>query len=320
MGKYIRKRLIQSIPVVFGITILTYFIMKLAPGGPLANMINPRTSAESILRAKEAMGLNKPIIIQYVNWLRELLQGNFGYSTNSGQQVLAMILERLPATLLLTVTAFVLSFVIGIPLGVYSATHKYSAGDYGLTIFSFIGISIPSFFFGMGLIYIFAIKLKWFPTSGFGDTTFKGPGMALFLNKMKYLVMPALVMSLANLATVMRFTRSSMVETLNQDYIRTARAKGLSEKVVIYRHALKNSLIPVITYFGPMLAFIVTGSMVVEQIFAVPGIGRQFVSSITNRDYTMIMGTTIFLASLIVIMNLISDLLYKVVDPRIDYE
>ena len=172
MGKYIRKRLIQSIPVVFGITILTYFIMKLAPGGPLANMINPRTSAESILRAKEAMGLNKPIIIQYVNWLRELLQGNFGYSTNSGQQVLAMILERLPATLLLTVTAFVISFVVGIPLGVYSATHKYSAGDYGLTIFSFIGISIPSFFFGMGLIYIFAIKLKWFPTSGFGDTTF----------------------------------------------------------------------------------------------------------------------------------------------------
>ena len=250
MGKYIRKRLIQSIPVVFGITILTYFIMKLAPGGPLANMINPRTSAESILRAKEAMGLNKPIIIQYVNWLRELLQGNFGYSTNSGQQVLAMILERLPATLLLTVTAFVISFVVGIPLGVYSATHKYSAGDYGLTIFSFIGISIPSFFFGMGLIYIFAIKLKWFPTSGFGDTTFKGIGMALFLNKMKYLVMPALVMSLANLATVMRFTRSSMVETLNQDYIRTARAKGLSEKVVIYRHALKNSLIPVITIFG----------------------------------------------------------------------
>ena len=319
MGKYIRKRLIQSIPVVFGITILTYFIMKLAPGGPLANMINPRTSAESILRAKEAMGLNKPIIIQYVNWLRELLQGNFGYSTNSGQQVLAMILERLPATLLLTVTAFVLSFVIGIPLGVYSATHKYSAGDYGLTIFSFIGISIPSFFFGMGLIYIFAIKLKWFPTSGFGDTTFKGTGMALFLNKMKYLVMPALVMSLANLATVMRFTRSSMVETLNQDYIRTARAKGLSEKVVIYRHALKNSLIPVITIFGLSIPNLFGGAYITEKVFSWPGMGLLGVDAIANRDYAVLMGLTLFTAILVLVGNLVADILYSFVDPRIRY-
>lgn len=319
MGKYIRKRLIQSIPVVFGITILTYFIMKLAPGGPLANMINPRTSAESILRAKEAMGLNKPIIIQYVNWLRELLQGNFGYSTNSGQQVLAMILERLPATLLLTVTAFVLSFVIGIPLGVYSATHKYSAGDYGLTIFSFIGISIPSFFFGMGLIYIFAIKLKWFPTSEFGDTTFKGTGMALFLNKMKYLVMPALVMSLANLATVMRFTRSSMVETLNQDYIRTARAKGLSEKVVIYRHALKNSLIPVITIFGLSIPNLFGGAYITEKVFSWPGMGLLGVDAIANRDYAVLMGLTLFTAILVLVGNLVADILYSFVDPRIRY-
>ena len=297
MGKYIRKRLIQSIPVVFGITILTYFIMKLAPGGPLANMINPRTSAESILRAKEAIG----------------------YSTNSGQQVLAMILERLPATLLLTVTAFVISFVVGIPLGVYSATHKYSAGDYGLTIFSFIGISIPSFFFGMGLIYIFAIKLKWFPTSGFGDTTFKGTGMALFLNKMKYLVMPALVMSLANLATVMRFTRSSMVETLNQDYIRTARAKGLSEKVVIYRHALKNSLIPVITIFGLSIPNLFGGAYITEKVFSWPGMGLLGVDAIANRDYAVLMGLTLFTAILVLVGNLVADILYSFVDPRIRY-
>ncbi|WP_321025620.1 ABC transporter permease [Hungatella effluvii] len=265
------------------------------------------------------MGLNKPIIIQYVNWLRELLQGNFGYSTNSGQQVLAMILERLPATLLLTVTAFVISFVVGIPLGVYSATHKYSAGDYGLTIFSFIGISIPSFFFGMGLIYIFAIKLKWFPTSGFGDTTFKGTGMALFLNKMKYLVMPALVMSLANLATVMRFTRSSMVETLNQDYIRTARAKGLSEKVVIYRHALKNSLIPVITIFGLSIPNLFGGAYITEKVFSWPGMGLLGVDAIANRDYAVLMGLTLFTAILVLVGNLVADILYSFVDPRIRY-
>ena len=149
MGKYIRKRLLQSIPVFFGITLLTFGIMQLAPGGPLANMISPRISSESLQRAKEALGLNQPVLVQYFTWLKELLMGNFGYSINSGEPVLKMIMDRLPATLLLTGTAFLLSFVIGIPLGVYSATHKYTAGDYGLTIFSFIGISVPSFFIVM---------------------------------------------------------------------------------------------------------------------------------------------------------------------------
>ena len=165
MGRYIRKRLLQAVPVVFGITILTFFIMKMAPGGPLTGMISPRTSSESLQRAREALGLNDPIIVQYWNWLKQLVQGNFGYSTYNGQAVLTEILDRLPATLLLTVTSFVISFVVGIPLGVYSATHKYSKADYGLTVFSFIGISIPSFFFGMGLIFVFALKLKWLPTS-----------------------------------------------------------------------------------------------------------------------------------------------------------
>ena len=229
MNKYVRKRLLQAIPVIFGITILTFFIMKMAPGGPLGGMLSPRSSPEALLRAQEKLGLNKPIIVQYWNWLKELVHGNFGYSTYNGQAVLDMILERLPATLLLTVTSFLLSYIIGIPLGVYSATHKYSKGDYGLTVFSFFGISIPSFFFGMGLIYIFALKLRWLPTSGFGSATFHGTGWALFWHKAKYLIMPAMVMSLANLSTVMRFVRSSMIETLSQDYILTARAKGLSD-------------------------------------------------------------------------------------------
>ena len=190
MGRYIRKRLLQAVPVVFGITILTFFIMKMAPGGPLTGMISPRTSSESLQRAREALGLNDPIIVQYWNWLKQLVQGNFGYSTYNGQAVLTEILDRLPATLLLTVTSFFISFVVGIPLGVYSATHKYSKADYGLTVFSFIGISIPSFFFGMGLIFVFALKLKWLPTSGFGSSTFNGEGMALILHKLKYLIMP----------------------------------------------------------------------------------------------------------------------------------
>lgn len=319
MGKYVRKRLLQAIPVVFGITILTFFIMKLAPGGPLTGMISPRTSSESLQRAREALGLNKPIIVQYWNWLKELVQGNFGYSTYNGQDVLAQILERLPATLLLTVTAFIFSFVVGIPLGVYSATHKYSKGDYGLTVFSFIGISVPSFFFGMGMIYVFALKLKWFPTSGFGSSNFHGEGMALFLHKLRYLVMPAIVMSLANVATVMRFARSSMIETLSQDYVRTARAKGLSEKAVIYKHALKNSMIPVITIFGQSIPNLFGGAYITEKVFGWPGMGLLGVEAIANRDYQILMGLTLFTAVLVLLGNLLADIMYSFVDPRIRY-
>lgn len=319
MGKYTRKRLLQAIPVIFGITILTFFIMKLAPGGPLTGMISPRTSAESLQRAREALGLNEPIIVQYWNWLRELVQGNFGYSTYNGQAVLAQILERLPATLLLTVTAFVVSFVVGIPLGVYSATHKYSKGDYGLTVFSFVGISVPSFFFGMGLIYLFALKLNWLPTSGFGSSTFHGTGIALVLHKLKYLIMPALVMSLSNIATVTRFARSSMIETLSQDYIRTARAKGLSEKIVIYRHALKNSLIPVITIFGQSIPNLFGGAYITEKVFGWPGMGLLGVEAINNRDYQILMGLTLFTAVLVLLGNLLADIMYSFVDPRIRY-
>lgn len=319
MKRYMRKRLIQAIPTIIGITVLTYFIMKLAPGGPLANMISPRMSPEALMRAKEALGYNQPIYIQYFNWVKELFTGNFGYSTNSGQPVLQMILDRLPATLLLTVTAFVISFAVGVPLGVYSATHKYSPGDYGLTIFSFLGISIPSFFFGMGLIYIFAIQLKWLPTSGLYTTVFTGTGFAVFLDRLRHLIMPAMVMSLANLATVMRFTRSSMVETLNQDYIRTARAKGLSEKAVIYGHALKNSMIPVITIFGLSIPNLFGGAYITEKVFNWPGMGLLGVEAISNRDYAVLMGLTVFTAVLVLIGNLVADLLYSLVDPRIRY-
>ena len=319
MSKYIRKRLLQVIPVVFGITILTFFIMKLAPGGPLTSMISPRVSAESLQRAREALGLNKPSIVQYWNWLKELVQGNFGYSTYNGQPVLAQILERLPATLLLTVTAFIFSYIVGIPLGVYSATHKYSKGDYALTVFSFVGISVPSFFFGMGLIFVFALQLGWLPTSGFGSSTFRGEGLDLVLHKLKYLIMPALVMSLSNIATVMRFTRSSMIETLSQDYIRTARAKGLSEKLVVYRHALKNSMIPVITIFGQSIPNLFGGAYITEKVFGWPGMGLLGVEAIANRDYQILMGLTLFTAVLVMLGNLLSDIMYSVVDPRIRY-
>jgi peptide/nickel transport system permease protein len=319
MGKYIRKRLIQALPIVLGITVLTFFIMKLAPGSPLSMMINPKTSVESIRRAEEALGLNKPIIVQYFTWLGQVLQLNLGYSTFSGRPVLELILERLPATLLLTVTAFVISFIVGVPLGVYSATHKYQPGDYGLTVFAFIGISIPSFFFGMGLIYVFAYLLSWLPTSGFGNIMFRGTPWEMFVDKLRYLVMPALAMSLPNIATVMRFTRSSMVDALSQDYIRTAMAKGLAEKSVIYGHALKNSLIPVITIIGLSIPNLFGGAYITEKVFNWPGMGLMGVEAIGNRDYAVLMGINLFTSILVLLGNLLSDILYAFVDPRIRY-
>ena len=318
MNKYVRKRLLQAIPVIFGITILTFFIMKMAPGGPLGGMLSPRSSPEALLRAQEKLGLNKPIIVQYWNWLKELVHGNFGYSTYNGQAVLDMILERLPATLLLTVTSFLLSYLIGIPLGVYSATHKYSKGDYGLTVFSFFGISIPSFFFGMGLIYIFALKLRWLPTSGFGSATFRGTGWALFWHKAKYLIMPAMAMSLANLSTVMRFVRSSMIETLSQDYIRTAKAKGAPDRTVIRHHALRNGMIPVVTQIGVSFAGTIGGAVVTENIFTIPGVGTMLLSAVKSRDVPVVLGTIIFVTVIVGVINLLVDLLCAVIDPRID--
>ena len=318
MNKYVRKRLLQAIPVIFGITILTFFIMKMAPGGPLGGMLSPRSSPEALLRAQEKLGLNKPIIVQYWNWLKELVHGNFGYSTYNGQAVLDMILERLPATLLLTVTSFLLSYIIGIPLGVYSATHKYSKGDYGLTVFSFFGISIPSFFFGMGLIYIFALKLRWLPTSGFGSATFRGTGWALFWHKAKYLIMPAMAMSLANLSTVMRFVRSSMIETLSQDYIRTAKAKGAPDRTVIRHHALRNGMIPVVTQIGVSFAGTIGGAVVTENIFTIPGVGTMLLSAVKSRDVPVVLGTIIFVTVIVGVINLLVDLLCAVIDPRID--
>lgn len=319
MNKYVRKRLLQAIPVIFGITILTFFIMKMAPGGPLGGMLSPRSSPEALLRAQEKLGLNKPIIVQYWNWLKELVHGNFGYSTYNGQAVLDMILERLPATLLLTVTSFLLSYIIGIPLGVYSATHKYSKGDYGLTVFSFFGISIPSFFFGMGLIYIFALKLRWLPTSGFGSATFRGTGWALFWHKAKYLIMPAMAMSLANLSTVMRFVRSSMIETLSQDYIRTARAKGLPEWAVVWKHGFRTALLPVVTTILNHIPHIIGGSLVVERIFGWPGMGSLLFTSVSSRDYTVIMGLTVVIALTVLATGILMDLVYRLVDPGVGW-
>lgn len=319
MKKYVIKRLIQSIPILLGITIMTFAIMQLAPGNPMETMINPKISPAEMQEMRESMGLNDPVHVQYFNWMKEVLQGNLGYTVKTGQPVSELILERLPATLLLTGSAFVMAFVIGIPLGVYSATHRYKAGDYFLTVFSFIGISIPSFFLGLGMIFIFALKLGWLPTSGMLTMGADYTGFALAGDYFKHVIMPATVLALPTIAVVMRFTRSSMLEVLNQDYIRTADAKGLDKNKVYLKHALRNALIPVITIFGLSIPFLFGGAYITEYIFNWPGMGSLGIQSIVAREYPVIMALNLFTSVLVMSGNLIADIMYAWADPRIRY-
>ena len=319
MGSYIVRRIFQSVPILLGITLLTFLLMQLAPGNPLQTMIDPTISLEEINKAEQKLGMDKPKIVQYFMWLKEIVKGNLGYSIKSGQPVAKLIGERLPATLLLTSAAFILSFAIGVPLGVYSATHKYSVGDYSMTLVAFLGISIPNFFFGLGLIYVFALKLGWLPTSGMMTIGADLSGWHGIVVRLRHLILPAIVLALPNLATVMRFTRSSMIEVMLHDFIRTARAKGLSNRTVIFKHALRNALIPVVTIFGLSIPFLFGGAYITEQVFNWPGMGSLGIQAITAREYPIVMGLNLFTSILVLLGNLIADISYAFVDPRIRY-
>ena len=302
---YILKRVLLALLTIWIVITVTFFVMHSIPGGPFASEKAISAEAQAALEAK--YGLDKPLGEQYVTYLRDVVTKlDFGPSLKQrGRQVIDIILDGMKTSAKLGLIAAFSAAIAGIVLGALAALRRNTVLDKIIMVITTAFVSMPSFIMGSFLLIVFSVKLGWVPANG---ATAEGQ------------ILPIITLALYPMSYITRLTRSSMLDVLGQDYIRTARAKGVSGKKIIFGHALKNSLIPVITYFGPMLAFIVTGSMVVEQIFAVPGIGRQFVSSITNRDYTMIMGTTIFLASLIVIMNLISDLLYKVADPRIDYD
>ncbi|MEZ7172948.1 ABC transporter permease [Sporosarcina sp. OR05] len=319
MKRYVIKRILQSIPILFGITIMTFFIMQLAPGNPMETMINPKISPAEMQKMRESLGLDDPVYVQYLNWMKEILQGNLGYTVKTGQPVGQLILERLPATLLLTGSAFVMAFVIGIPLGVYSATHRYKIQDYVLTVFSFIGISVPSFFLGLGMIFLFALKLGWLPTSGMLTIGAGYTGFGLVMDYAKHVIMPATVLAMPTIAVVMRFTRSSMLEVLGQDYIRTAEAKGLKKNVVYLKHALRNALIPVITIFGLSIPFLFGGAYITEYIFNWPGMGSLGIQSIVAREYPVIMALNLFTSILVMSGNLLADIMYAWTDPRIRY-
>ena len=302
---YIIKRILLALLTVWVVITITFFVMRIIPGGPF---MSEKAISESAMRALEAKyGMDKPLFDQYLTYLRDVVtRFDFGPSLKQrGRDVISIIADGMKTSAKLGVIAAVLAAAVGIVLGAVAALRRNKLIDKVIMVITTAFVSMPSFILGSLLLIVFAVSLKLLPANG---STPQG------------LILPLITLSLYPMAYITRLTRSSMLDVLGQDYIRTARAKGVSGRRIIFGHALKNSLIPVITYFGPMLAYIVTGSLVVEQIFAVPGIGRAFVNSITNRDYPLVMGTTIVLATLIVTMNLISDILYKIVDPRINLE
>lgn len=302
---YVLKRVLLALLTIWIVITVTFFVMHAVPGNPFAGEKALTAEAQAALEAK--YGLDKPLFQQYTTYLMDILtRFDFGPSMKQrGRLVIDIIIDGMRTSAKLGIIAALSAALTGIVLGAVAALRRNTVLDKVIMVITTAFVSMPSFIMGSFLLIIISVNLGLLPANG---TTAQG------------LILPVITLMLYPMAYITRLTRSSMLDVLGQDYIRTARAKGVPGGKIIFGHALKNSLIPVITYFGPMLAFIVTGSMVVENIFAVPGIGREFISSITNRDYTMILGTTIFLASLIVIMNLISDLLYKVVDPRIEFD
>lgn len=302
---YILKRIGLAVLTIWVVITVTFFVMRAVPGGPF---LSEKAISESAMKALEAKyGLDKPLMVQYGTYLKDIVTRlDFGPSLKQrGRMVMDIIGDGMKTSAKLGLIAAFIALAIGLVLGSVAALRRNKIIDKFIMVMTTAFVSMPSFIMGSLLLVIFAIKISVLPANG---STTAG------------LILPVTTLALYPMAYITRLTRSSMLDVLGQDYIRTAKAKGVSGMQIVFGHALKNAIIPVITYFGPMLAYIVTGSLVVEQIFAVPGIGRAFVNSITGRDYTLIMGTTIVLASLIVVMNLVSDILYKVVDPRITLE
>ncbi len=300
MRKYIFKRLLQLIPLLIGVSLISFFVMHLAPGDPTALFTDPNIDPADLVRIRANWGLDKPVIVQYFYWLGNVVRGDFGTSYMTGRPVMQEILERLPATLLLMGTTYFFTILITIPLGVFSAVKKNKWQDNLITIISFAGMATPTFWLGLMLMLLFAVKLDWLPALG-------------------NLTLPVITMVIGSLAGLTRYQRASMLEVLNQDYIRTARAKGLPERVVIFKHALRNALIPIVTILGLSLPTLFGGAFIVETIFAWPGMGRLGVTAIFQRNYPLIMGIVMFSAILILMGNLLADIGYALVDPRIRY-
>jgi peptide/nickel transport system permease protein len=309
------------IPLVLGLSIIIFLLLVLAPGDPVDFLIfgNPNVRPEDVARLKHLYGLDQPLYVRYFKWLSRAIVGDFGYSMTYKEPVLQLVLARVSNSLWLTVPAFFLALLVAIPVGVYSALHQYSSVDYFATFFAFFGVSIPAFWFGIMMIYFFAVILKWLPPGGF-TTPGVSPGLPFYLDRIRYMILPTVVLSLLQMAALTRYTRSSMLEVIRQDYVRTARSKGLPERVVINKHALRNALIPIVTILALSIPALFAGAPLTETVFAWPGIGRLLVEAVLGADFAVAQAIIVFLALLVIVFNLLADIAYALLDPRIRYD
>ncbi|MDR0663183.1 MAG: ABC transporter permease [Spirochaetaceae bacterium] len=308
MAAYIFKRILLMIPVLLGVTFIVFFIMNLTPGDPAAIILGDQVTPESLAKTREELGLNDPLLVRYFNYIKNMCKGDLGVSYRNKISVWAQVWDKFPNTCILALAGIIVALLIGIPVGILSAKKQYSAVDNVSVVLSLVGVSMPNFWLGLLLSLLFALKLGWFPSQGMGQGLFP---------LLRSLVLPAITLGTGVAATVVRMTRSSMLEVIRQDYILTARSKGISEKDVTRKHMFKNALIPIITAVGLQFGSLLGGAMLTETVFSWPGLGRLMVDAITRKDIPMVLGAVIFMAVMFSIVNLTVDIVYGFVDPRI---
>lgn len=312
MFNYVVRRILQSFPILFVVLTLVFVVVRILPGDPAVAALGDYASKESVQALREKMGLNVPIWVQYFRFLKDLCQGNLGKSIITGYPVAAQLVKVLPYSLELTFSAILFGFLFGIPLGIPAAVKRNSFIDYFNRVFSLMGLSIPAFFLGILLMLLFSIRLKLFPVVGGGD-------LSNLSSNLRHLFLPALSLGLIMTAYVTRMTRSSLLNVLREDYVRTARSKGLSERVVLLKHALRNAMIPIVAMGGIYAVVLIGSSVMTEIVFSRPGLGSLMVGAIKQRDYTTLQSVMVFYSVIVVVLNLITDLLYGLIDPRIQY-
>ncbi|MEA2524564.1 MAG: peptide/nickel transport system permease protein [Thermomicrobiales bacterium] len=314
MAQYILRRLIHAVFIIWGCATLVFFMLRLVPGDPVVVMLGPEYTPEAATALRRKLGLDQPIYVQYAKWAGNVLTGDLGTSISSPEPVMSAIKTGLPKTMSLAALSFALAVLIAVPAGIVSALRRNSAVDYVASVVAFVGVSMPGFWFGIILILIFAVKLQWLPAVGYSPIGEDGL-RAWF----EHLLLPSLAIGAGYAAILMRFVRAGLLEVLNSDYIRTARAKGVSERGVIVRHALRNAMIPVVTVAGIQLALLLSGAVVVETVFSIRGLGRILVGAIFDKDYPIVQGVILLTTVTFVLANLIVDIVYTVLDPRIKY-
>lgn len=314
MAKTILKRVLQAIPVLFVVITATFILTRMVPGDPAITMLGPQASPDAVAELREQLGLNEPMWKQYIDYLLGVLQGDFGWSTSYNGDVMPLILSRLPATLSITMTGLIIAALVGIPIGVESALHQNSILDYVFMVVTLVGVSMPIFWLGLMLVLTFSVNLGLLPAMGMG--TFSNG----VWDVVSHMILPVFCLATIPAATLARISRSSMLDTIGTDYIKSLRSRGIKETLVIWKHAFKNALPPIVTVLGLQIASAFTGAILTETIFSWPGLGTLIVNAVNGRDYSLIQGTVLFTAVVFVVVNLVVDIIYAVINPRVSYE